>query len=325
MDRRTFITRTSLASLAIGHLPFIKGAQPEAVRRDFSLTGTRFRYAVPGLARPGNVLFISDTHLWRTDEREDAYRKYSDRMAGAYNQTQHFVTKNTTYPEEAFETSLAYARENEIDLIILGGDIFSFPSEAAIEWALDKLEASGLPYVYTAGNHDWHYEGMPGPVAELRKEWSAKRLSPLYQGDDPLMTYRDASGVRFIVLDNSTYEITPEQLEFFRMHTQSGGPCFLVVHIPLYTPGRPVSFGCGHPEWGAASDRIHEIERRERWPEQGHSPTTLAFHEAVFQTPNLLGILAGHIHTSSLDLFMGIPQVVAAPNASGAYIHLELV
>ncbi|WP_262246019.1 metallophosphoesterase family protein [Parapedobacter soli] len=324
MDRRTFITSASLGALAIGRFPS-SGNNAKVIQRDFSLTGPRFRYTVPGLARPGNVLFISDTHLWRTDEREDAYRQYSDRMAGAYNQTQHVITHEHTTPEESFEASLAYGREKGVDLVVLGGDIFSFPSEAAIEWTVARLEAAGLPYVYTAGNHDWHYEGMASPVAELREKWSARRLRPLYRGDDPLMSYRDVNGVRFIVLDNSTYEITPEQLEFFRIHVRSGGPCFLVVHIPLYTPGRPVSFGCGHPEWGAASDRNHEIERRERWPEGGHTSTTLAFHEAVFDTPNLLGILAGHTHTASLDLFRGIPQVVASPNASGGYIHLELV
>lgn len=296
------------------------------IDRNFSLTGTRFRYTVPGITGPSNILFISDTHLWRTDEREAPYRQYSDRMARAYNQTQHFVTKTATHPEEAFEASLAYGLEQQVDLVILGGDIFSFPSEAAIEWALARLEDSGLPYIYTTGNHDWHYEGMAGPVANLRAEWSSKRLRPLYQGGNPLMGHRDIRGVRFIVLDNSTFEITEEQLDYFRTHTQSGMPCFLAVHIPLYVPGRATGgFGCGHPEWGAATDRNYEIERRERWPESGHTPTTMAFHKTVFDTPNLLGILAGHTHTASIDLYRGIPQVVSAPNATGGFVHLEVV
>lgn len=324
MDRRAFISSASLASLAVSTSPLTGGAT-DTLPHDFSLTGPRLRYTVPGLAQPSNVLFIADTHLWQADEREEPYRQYSGRMAGAYHRTEHFLTKAPTTPMESFEASLQYGLEQKVDLVILGGDIFSYPSEAAIEWAVSRLEASGLPYVYTAGNHDWHYEGMEGPVATLRQEWSAKRLQPLYRSDDPLMAYRDVNGVRFIVLDNSTYEIQPEQLNFFRAHTKSGMPCFLAVHIPLYAPGRPVSFGCGHPEWGAATDRIYEIERRERWRESGHTPTTLAFHEAVFSMPNLLGILAGHIHAASIDLLQGIPQVVAAHNATGGYIHLELV
>src|SRR5690606_10013083 len=155
-------------------------------------------YTVPGLSRHSNVLFLSDTHLWRSDEREELYRQYSARMAGAYHQTRHFQTMKPTNPEESFEASLADVRRNKVDLIILGGDIFSYPSEAAIEWAVVNLEASGVSYVYTAGNHDWHYEGMAGSLAELRAVWSAKRLRPLYQGDDPLMSYRDVNGVRFI-------------------------------------------------------------------------------------------------------------------------------
>lgn len=324
MNRRTFIVSSALAAFTIKR-GFASASEPLAVQRDFSLTGAHLRYQVPGLTQPAHILFFSDTHLWLTDGREDPFRQYSDRMAGAYNQTQHFSGKGSTHPQEAFETTLAYARDNAVELIILGGDIFSFPSEAAIDWAVARLEETGIPYVFTAGNHDWHYEGMPGSIAQLRATWSSKRLLPLYQGENPLMTFRDIRGIRFIILDNSTYEITAEQLDFFRTHTATGMPCFLAVHIPFYVPGRPVSFGCGHPEWGAATDRIHEIEKRERWPVHGHTPTTMAFHETVFNTSNLLGILAGHTHTSSIDVFREIPQVIAAPNATGAYIHLELV
>lgn len=323
MNRKSFIGG-ALASVAMSQLPWsAKGSS--AFQRDFSLTGTYLRYNIPELRRPTHVLYVSDSHLWRTDEREEPYRRFSDRMAKAYNRTQHFMTKEATNPEEAFEATLAYGVEIHADLLILGGDIFSFPSEAAIEWAIDKLEASGLPYVYTSGNHDWHYEGMEGSVSDLRAQWSATRLQALHQGGDPLMSYRDINGVRFIVLDNSTYEITEQQLEFFRIHTESGIPCFLAVHIPLYTPGRSLGFGCGHPDWGWDNDRNHEIERRERWPKSGHTQTTMAFHETAFSTPNLLGILAGHVHHPSIDLYHGLPQVVAGANATGAHIHLELV
>ena len=46
------------------------------------------------------------------------------------------------------------------DVITLVGGIFSFPSELAIEWVLSKLKDTNIPYIYIAGNHDWHYEGM---------------------------------------------------------------------------------------------------------------------------------------------------------------------
>jgi len=112
-------------------------------------------------------------------------------------------------------------------------------------------------------------------------------------------------------------------LEFFRAEAKTGRPLVLLVHIPLYAPGRPVGFGCGHPEWGAKTDRNYEVERRPRWPESGHTPVTLAFHREVFATPNLVAIFAGHMHRPSLDVWNGVPQFVTDANATGAFLSVE--
>lgn len=104
------------------------------------------------------------------------------------------------------------------------GDIFSYPSEYAIEWADSILRDARLNYVYVAGNHDWHYEGMPGSSEDLRKTWIDKRLLPLYQGHNPLYYAVDVKGVRVLVIDNSTYEISAEQLAFFKEQARTGLP-----------------------------------------------------------------------------------------------------
>ena len=230
-----------------------------------------------------------------------------------------------TNPEQCFAQLLDRAQEKSVDLLALVGDIFSFPSEAAIDWVGEKLEASQLRFFYVAGNHDWHYEGMPGPLNELRSTWIDKRLKPLYQGHHPLMAAHEVGGIRFLAIDNSHYQILPEQLEFFRSQVKSNKPLVLTVHIPLFAPGRSMGFGCGHPNWGAKSDRNFELERRPRWPEAGHTQTTFDFHREVFAAPNLLGIFAGHIHRSSVDVISGIPQFVTDDNASGAYIDVEFL
>jgi predicted phosphodiesterase len=246
-------------------------------------------------------------------------------MARAYNKTTHFQTGAATNPEESFEKTLAIAQQEKAKLVALVGDIFSFPSEAAIDWASEKLKQSGLPYVYTAGNHDWHYEGMEGSLASLRDTWIRNRLLPMYQNDNPMQCVREINGVRLLTLDNSNYQITNEQLAFFRKEVATEKPLVLMVHIPLYAPERPVSFGCGHPEWGAKTDRNFQLERRERWPEAGHTETTLAFYREVLAAPNLMVILAGHTHQQSLDVLNGLPQIVAYANANGAYLKVEFV
>jgi hypothetical protein len=150
-------------------------------------------------------------------------------------------------------------------------------------------------------------------------------LKPFYQGGDPLMTVKEINGIRFVTLDNSIYEILPEQLAFFREQVKTGKPLVLFLHIPLYAPGRPLGFGCGHPQWGWEADRSFELERRPRWPKAGHTTTTMDFHKEVFAAGNLLGIFAGHTHKQSLDVVNGIPQFVTVANAMGGFMEIEFL
>ena len=271
------------------------------------------------------VVHIADTHLFMDDERGIPYQMYSNRMAKAYNKTTHFQTGVETNPTEAFEQTLAFAKDVNADVITLIGDIFSFPSKLAIEWVLSKLKETGIPYIYIAGNHDWHYEGMEGTLETLRDTWIEKRLLPFYQGNNPLMAAYDIKGIRFLAIDNSTYQINAAQLAFFREQVASGMPLVLLVHIPMYAPGKKILFGCGNPNWGAATDHGFELERRPKWPESGHTRTTFDFHKEVFNAPNLLGIFTGHIHRNSIEIIKGKPQIVADDNASGGYLNINFL
>lgn len=326
IKRRSFIKKSVAAAAGVTSSQFIQAQPALSERRStFSMDKNKVRIYSPDFQDPVKVLMVSDTHLWMDDQRGVPYTQYSGRMAKAYNQTRHFLTGEPTNPNESFEKMIELAKASQVDLLSLPGDLFSFPSEAAIDWVLQKLSASGLPYLYTAGNHDWHYEGMPGSLNDLRKEWTTSRLAPLYQGQHPLMGVKEIHGIRFVVLDNSTYEIQPEQLAFFREQVKTGAPVVLFVHIPLYAPGRPMGFGCGHPKWGWDTDRGFELERRPRWPKSGHTPVTMDFHKEVFGSPNLLGVFAGHTHKPSLDVINGIPQFVTEANAMGAFIEIEFL
>lgn len=328
ISRRAWLG-TTLSTVAA--LPLVgQRAAAEAVvgqsaeRGSFALDGNRVRLFSSSAQEKLTFLVAGDTHLFLDDERGAPFTQYSGRMAKAYNQTRHFKTGAATNPQECFQQTLAEAKKRHADLLVLVGDIFSFPSEAAIEWAHQELQDSGVPFLYVAGNHDWHYEGMAGPEVALRAEWTTKRLLPLYQGHNPLMTSVEKKGVRLVTIDNSTNEVLPEQLEFWRTQVASGAPLVLLMHIPLYAQGRSIDFGCGHPQWGAQSDKVWEIERRPKWPEAGHNATTLAFRREVFAAPNLLGVFAGHLHRQSLDCVDGVPQFVTEANATGGYLDVEI-
>lgn len=336
MKRRSFFTKTTTAIAGIGLTTSACANYPNEktiAKQKFSppikvcttIDQEKVFFYAEVIQESIKVVHIADTHLFMDDERGIPYQKYSNRMAKAYNETTHFQSQIKTNPAEAFEKTLAFAKEVNADVITLIGDIFSFPSEIAIEWVLSKLKETGIPYIYIAGNHDWHYEGMKGSLESLRDTWIEKRLLPLYQGNDPLMAAYDVKGIRFLAIDNSTYQINETQLAFFKEQVASGLPLVLLVHIPMYAPGKKISFGCGNPNWGAATDRNFELERRLRWPERGHTATTLNFHKEVFNAPNLLGIFAGHIHRNSMEFIKGKPQIVAEDNASGGYLDINFL
>ena len=331
MNRRNLIHRLSMAGMGISLSSFIEPLdQPKGHNSlksvcSFAIDQNKMRFFSPAFKKQFSILMMADTHLFRDDKRGEPYKQYSGRMSKAYNNTKHFQTNELTNPEECFVNTLHIAAELKTEMVALVGDMFSFPSEAAVEWIQQELKKAGLPYLYTAGNHDWHYEGMDEPISNLRTTWINNRLLPMYQQENPMMGVRELHGVKIITLDNSNYEITAEQLDFFNEHTKTDKPILLMVHIPLFAPGRSIGFGCGHPQWGAATDENYELERRHQWPKQGHSSTTMQFYSKVFSSPNLIGILAGHIHKQSLDVINGIPQVVTDANAVGAFLEVEFI
>jgi len=329
MKRRSFFQKTTAAILGLGFAgeSFASNAKVKKTKSEICATivENKLSFYSDAIKERINIFHITDTHLFKDDERGIPYQEFSGRMSKAYNETTHFETREKTNPEEAFVETLKLAKEANADLITLVGDIFSFPSEIAVEWVLARLKETGIPYIYTAGNHDWHYEGMEGSLEELRDTWTKKRLLPLYQGKDPLMATIDVKGVRFIAIDNSTYEINKAQLAFLKEQIASGLPLVLLVHIPMYAPGKPVWFGCGNPNWGAENDKGFKVERRPKWPETGHTQTTFDFHKEVFCAPNLLGVFAGHTHRFSMELIKGTPQIVTDDNASGGYLDVQFL
>jgi predicted phosphodiesterase len=323
MKRRSLITRSLWLFLPFNYNSNLwKNKKTE--RGTFSKDGNRLRFYQKEVTESFSCLFIADTHLFKDDERGNEYTMYSGRMAKAYNKTKHFQTGEDTHPEKAWVETLQIAKKENVSLLILAGDIFSFPSEAAISFVVDELQKVGIPYIFTAGNHDWHYEGMSGSSDVLRDTWIKKRLLNLYQDENPMFAVRNLNGISIITIDNSTYEINEEQLHFFENQISKGDPILLCVHIPFYVQGRNLGFGCAHPEWNGKNDKNYELERRERWRDSGHSPTTLKFFQRILTATNLIGIVAGHIHRQSIDILKnGVPQIVTTANANGGFLSLH--
>ncbi len=334
-DARRRFLQVSLAAGAAASLPsvnLLKAEETTAVAEKvfpettFSLDGRKIRIFTKTVAEPVRILHISDTHLYLDDERGDSYREYSERMSKAYNSTRNYKNGAETNPVEMFKQIVEEAGSQDLDAIAMTGDIVSFPSAAGVDFVLDELGKISAPRYYISGNHDWHFEGMVGTERELRDEWIEKRLKPLYPSDvNPLCYSVKVKGVKMVFIDDSIYEILPQQLDFIREELASMEPTAVFMHIPLYAPGRSVAFGVGNPNWNASTDGNYKIERRPRWPENGHSETTYAFRDILLNASNLLGVFQGHIHRQSLDICQGKPLHVAPSATDGSSISIEIL
>jgi len=279
--------------------------------RGYALDGTgKLTVDWAGLAEPVRFWVIGDTHFALRDARDDDHAEHCARMGqwGA--------------GKEPFEAMLARARKEKPDLLVLVGDNISFPTLANVEYLKTSLDGCGVPWIYVAGNHDWHFEGDEGSDFAQRARWTESRLKPLYQGANPLMASRVVKGVRFVMIDDSLYHVLPEQLDFFRAEAAKGDPVCLCMHIPLWRPGWGI-FTCGCPTWGAATDPYWQIERRQRWAER-QTPSTFAFREAVLGTPNLVGVFAGHIHALQAARERGQNLFTTSGNGNGDHLDVTV-
>ena len=284
---------------------------------------------VEGLQRPLRVLHITDVHLGLIDERDGEY------IAQCQGCEERFLHRHQNVDEHgrplparaAYAQILASFADQELDLIALTGDIVDIPMQASVDFARAKLKATGAPFLYTAGNHDWLYptdeeEGFLDMEALRTRGWPV--LEPLH-GGAPAGDLCDIGGVRFLSIDNSTYQITAEQLEFTRESLAAGLPTVILTHIPLSIPTlRPPTI-----EMMAGSillaDPGWSMEERRKSHVGADTPETLAFVSLVAGAENLLAILCGHIHFAHVDsIAPQAVQYVGGPGFAGEYRLLEL-
>ena len=282
---------------------------------------------VEGLTQPVRVLHVADTHMALIDDRDAEHvatcRGRSNRF-GHRHQNRDAQGKPIT-PEKAFTDMMVAASSQALDLIALTGDIIDFPSQANVGGVIAGVEIAGAPMLYTAGNHDWIFPTVDGtaPPAILREAW-LPALAWLHAGQADY-SIRDISGVRFLAVDDSTYQISEDQLEFTRKGLAAGLPTIILTHIPLSLPTlrdptiekmqSPILLG--DPDWPLADRRRLGIGE--------DAPATLEFVRLVANAENLVAILCGHIHFPHVDaVSLQAVQYVTAPGYAGEYRLVEL-
>lgn len=248
---------------------------------------------VEGLSAPLVLMHVTDTHMNETDAEEGS------KVFGASYAEYSFDALNT---RTHFNRLLEYANDLNADGVILTGDIVNGATVKNLLYLEQRLATLKAPYLYTPGNHDWEYPGEPWGEPTRQKHYAKfERITAGNPGGQAL----EIGGMLLVTLDNSTYQISQEQLAWAQRELARGLPTLLFMHIPIYIP---TLLGDVLREWEAPIMMAAEgwtREQLEKWQVEPPSPSTLAFYRLIWDDPyeNVAGLFCGHIHFSHRDPF----------------------
>jgi 3',5'-cyclic AMP phosphodiesterase CpdA len=251
---------------------------------------------IPGTTNHLKLMHITDTHISVSVEQEADMIRQGERMHKAYTGTRRHFSQDVSKTTFAYlDDVLQRAKKEHVELLLLTGDIVNFPSPASVEYVRDRLKKTGIPWLYIAGNHDWHYEGLEGTPEALRKTWIEKSLLPLYQGRNPLFYSEVISGINFVGIDNSTTKVSQEQTEFLEAQLARPEPIILLSHIPYSFNGE------------AKNGEMAAFAR------------TLSANSS-----KVIAIFAGHIHQSTYSFCGNMCQYTSQACFEGASFVAEI-
>ncbi len=200
----------------------------------------------------------------------------------------------------------AQAAARSIRYVSHYGDVVQHGDSLA-EWhnadvAMATLDAAGIPYGVTAGNHDITPSGIAGSSyipANFRTYFGAQRFAgkPWYRGDSPsgMSSYQlfDAHGVQFLAL-HVECDTALRELEWAQgiLHENRDKPVLLTTHRYLqdaqdYTGGVPLVASGRYPDVWYSVEGLYTPDgiRSER-----------LWDWFVRRNPNILLVQCGHFH-----------------------------
>ncbi len=276
---------------------------------------------VEGLQNVITLVHITDSHMAEADERDAEAIEVGTQLRERFRAR----SGENVAPRDNFRRALARSKELGADYVVMTGDIIHFPSLANVEAIRDEVAAVDVPYLYTPGNHDWHFPHLL---------WSDETRAHYYPrfhgltGGNPAFQARDIRGIRLVAIDNSNYQISAAQLAFLQAQLAAGLPCLLFMHIPIYIPSLApdVLATWQAPIMMAAAGWTAETQKA--WQVRDADASTQTCYEMLTegQVDNLVGIFCGHVHFAHTDAFRdGRFQYVTGPGFQGAYRVIHVV
>lgn len=276
---------------------------------------------VNGIDHAVTLLQITDMHLTLADEREtENTRRIAKERTNLFT-----IFPDKSIPE-VFQDIINLADFFEADCIVLTGDIIDFPSKANLEALEQTLNESSRKSLFITGNHDWGHLYIDN--CEDRRPEYMQKLAGIMNIKNGCEV-KDIEGIKLIALDDSDYQITQEQLSFFRGQIEHGDPCLLFMHIPMDIDSLEkdvISVWKNPIMLGIPNTLPHDKSLIVDAPNS--NDTTLEFCRYINEgtTENLYGIFAGHVHFNHSDSYRNNRnQYITAPGYTGVCRKITLV
>ena len=279
--------------------------EPNIIAETFDIEGVNGEY---------HFLYLTDTHMIIQDE-SDTHQMTDN----AIPRLAEFKNKEGVSSAAQFPFWIKYANQNNLDAVLMGGDIIDYPSEPNISYFAEQISSLNVPYIYTLGNHDWTY-----PWDYMTESGKATYIPMLKEFTSQNNAIHTLEFDEFIIvaLDNSTTQFDPECLTPFKDILSGQKPVIVMFHVPVLTQsvlsrakelrGEDKRIVLGGGNWGGiypneVSQEIMNLLVAD------NSPVEL--------------VLAGHVHFYDKDIVDGpdpVFQVVGDAGYNGSAIHITI-
>ena len=253
----------------------------QETEENFGLTWAKKSVVIPELEKDYEVWFFADSHIIIPDENasEEVVNYTVERMPV-------FETDLEADSAQIFSEFIEEANAKQPDVILFGGDIIDFPSEANLAFLKEELDKLTVPYLFVMGNHDWTY-----PWEYMTAE-SAEQYRPLLEeiiGGSSYAQMLEMEDIIFLAVDNSSNQVAQEAVEAIEEAYSVGKPIVLVQHVPFSTENL---IARAKEDWNSPVTLGMQVHG-------GIAPneaSTNLFFKVFDDATNIRVVLAGHVH-----------------------------
>ncbi|MBO4980497.1 MAG: metallophosphoesterase [Lachnospiraceae bacterium] len=312
MKRYAVLGKLFWAAFALALVPVFGGLE---AGKDKEVTVYEEELVIPGVDEEFVLIFLADTHVSLCDVRDQ------DVMEKARSRYESFRDHRGQGADESFQELMDYVKEEEPDLLILGGDIVDSALWASIDFVSAALKDTGVPVIYAMGNHD--FEHGKEYFSEQAYQTYLPRLQDISEtcGGFQQKEYED-----FVIfsVDDKCNQVSEEALKAMEQLSLQKKPVILVTHVPI----EPAADTCLLEEtkrvWGLSSDGHSRVllGQNSCVPNE----TTAKFLELVLakDSPVVL-VLAGHLHFGHRDMLTeDIVQIVAGAGYQKCLVKIKI-